>query len=179
MSSIDVSNTINSMQNQTAQTEAAAKAAQTTTASNTTKMDGDMFLKLMLQELQNQDPTSPVDNKEFLAQQAQFTQVSETQEMNASMTKNNAVMQTLALVGKDVVMVDPNDSKKTITGTVTEASFDSTNSSITVGGKQYPLSLVTSVKNGTGSTVATTGTVATSTTTGTTGTTASTTTASK
>ena len=155
MSTIDVNNTINAMQNSTAQAEAAAKAAQTTTASNTTKMDGDMFLKLMLQELQNQDPTSPVDNKEMLAQQAQFTQVSETQSMNKNITANNSMMQTLALVGKDVTMVDPNDSNKTISGKVTEASFDSTNSTITVAGNQYPLSVVKSVKSADASTTAT------------------------
>jgi len=146
MSSIDVNSAITSMQNSTAQAEAAAKAAQTTTAENTTKMDADMFLKLMLQELQNQDPTSPVDNKEFLAQQAQFTQVSETQELNKNITANNGIMQTLALVGKDVTLTDPNDSTKTISGTVSEASFDSSTSAITIDGKSYPLSLVQSVK---------------------------------
>lgn len=105
-----------------------------------------MFLKLMLEQLKYQDPMDPVDNKEFLAQQAQFTQVSETQEMSANISKNNNIMQTLALVGKDVVMTDPNDSQKTITGTVSEASFDSKESTIVVDGKQYPLSLVKSVK---------------------------------
>ena len=143
MSTIDVNNTINSMQNSTAQAEAAAAKT------GTKKMDADMFLKLMLEQLKYQDPMDPVDNKEFLAQQAQFTQVSETQEMNKNITQNNNIMQTLALVGKEVTMIDPNDSTKTITGTVSEASFDSSTSSITVGGKQYPLSVVQSVKNST------------------------------
>jgi len=145
MSSIDVNNTINAMQNQTSHAEAAAAAAKTSTTSSS-KMDADMFLKLMLEQLKYQDPMDPVDNKEFLAQQAQFTQVSETQEMSANISKNNNIMQTLALVGKDVVMTDPNDSQKTITGTVSEASFDSKESTIVVDGKQYPLSLVKSVK---------------------------------
>ena len=141
MSTIDVNNTIMNMQTDTSIAEASA------TKAGVKKMDADMFLKLMLEQLKYQDPMDPVDNKEFLAQQAQFTQVSETQEMNASITKNNNVMQTLALVGKDVVMVDPADAKKTISGTVTAASFDSKESAITVNGKEYPLSLVTKVQS--------------------------------
>lgn len=144
MSAIDVNNTITNMQNATAQTEAAA--AKTT---GTTKMDGDVFLKLMLEQLKYQDPMDPVDNKEFLAQQAQFTQVSETQKLNSSITQNNNMMQTLALVGKEVTMTDPNDSTKTITGTVSEASFDSTDSAITVNGTEYPATSVISVRNAT------------------------------
>lgn len=141
MSVVDVNNTIMNMQNDTAVAEASA------TKAGVKKMDADMFLKLMLEQLKYQDPMDPVDNKEFLAQQAQFTQVSETQELNSSITKNNTIMQTLALVGKEVTMVNPDDSTKTITGTVTEASFDSSDSAIVVNGKQYPVSLVQTVKN--------------------------------
>lgn len=142
MSAIDVNNTIISMQNATAQT-----AATTASTTDKTKMDADMFLKLMLEQLKYQDPMDPVDNKEFLAQQAQFTQVSETQELNASIAKNNNIMQTLALVGKEVTMVDPDNSQNLITGVVSEASFDSSGSAVTVDGTSYPLSSIQSVRN--------------------------------
>lgn len=39
------------------------------------------FLKLMTAQLQQQDPFSPMDNKEMLAQMAQFSSLSATTEM--------------------------------------------------------------------------------------------------
>lgn len=139
---VSASSEIASMQNATAQYKAATEPKVT----GTTNMNADDFLTLMLQELQYQDPMDPVSNKEFIAQQAQFTQVSETQKLNDNLTANNAIMQTLALVGKNVTLMDPDNSTKTINGDVTEASFNNSTSSITVNGKQYPISLIQSVK---------------------------------
>lgn len=141
MTNIGASNDIIAMQNATAQYEASQPKVTGTTA-----MDSNTFLKLMMEQLKYQDPLSPVDNKDFIAQQAQFTQVSATQEMNKNIAQNNNIMQTLALVGKEVTLTDPDDSKKTITGMVSQAGFDSETSSITVNGKDYPLSLVKTVK---------------------------------
>lgn len=159
MSNIGANNEIINMQNTTAQYKAATEGRTT----GTKTMDSDVFLKLMMEQLKYQDPMSPVDNKDFIAQQAQFTQVSEAQKLNKNTTVNNGIMQTLALVGKEVTMVDPENSQKTIKGKVTEASFDGEASAITVNGKQYPLSLVQSVREpaatttgtGTGSTTGT------------------------
>lgn len=147
MSSISAQSDIVNMQNSTAQSQAAAQAAAVAngTSKTGTQMDADVFMTLMLKELQNQDPMDPVSNKDFLAQQAQFTQVSETQSLNKNITQNNAIMQTLALVGKQVTLTDPNDAKKTISGTVSEASFAGGLTSIKVNGKDYPITLVTGV----------------------------------
>lgn len=142
-----ISNEIVNMQNATAQ----YKAATETKTTGTTEMDADTFLTLMLQELQYQDPMDPVDNKEFLAQQAQFTQVSETQKLNENITSNNTIMQTLALVGKDVTLTDPDNEKNTISGNVSEASFNGDGASIVIDGKEYPVSLIKSVKEPTAS----------------------------
>jgi flagellar basal-body rod modification protein FlgD len=142
MSSIDVLNEISSMQTATAVTQAAEKKE--TGASQ--EMNQDMFLSLMLEQLKYQDPMEPMSNTEFLSQQAQFTQVSELQELNASLSQNNYVMQTLALVGKEVTITDPNNTKETITGKVTEAPFSGDSSAIVINGKSYPMSLIQSVK---------------------------------
>src|SRR6056300_2030238 len=40
------------------------------------------FLKLMTTQLQNQDPFSPMENGDFIAQMAQFSTVSGIQQMN-------------------------------------------------------------------------------------------------
>lgn len=47
--------------------------------------DKDMFLKLLVAQLSNQDPLNPVEDKEFIAQLAQFTQVEELQKLNEGM----------------------------------------------------------------------------------------------
>ncbi|MDE2563870.1 MAG: flagellar biosynthesis protein FlgD [Sphingomonadales bacterium] len=47
------------------------------------------FLKLLTTQMQNQDPTAPVDNKEMLAQMAQFSTLSQT-------TDNGTTLQAIA-----------------------------------------------------------------------------------
>ena len=43
------------------------------------------FLKLMTAQLQQQDPTAPVDNKEMLAQLAQFQQLGGINDVNKTL----------------------------------------------------------------------------------------------
>lgn len=105
------------------------------------------FLKLMTQQLQYQDPMKPMDSSQFVAEQAQFTQLSTTQDMSKNIATNNSIMQTLTLVGKQVEITDPNDATKTISGVVSEAKFTSNGADIMVNNKEYPISLVKTVKN--------------------------------
>lgn len=109
-------------------------------------MNQDMFLRLMMEQLKYQDPLNPMSNTEFLAQQAQFTQLNELQKMNTQMVSNDTVQQCISLVGREVELIDPDDTTKTITGVVTEATFDANGSSIKVNGKNYPLGLVLGVR---------------------------------
>lgn len=43
------------------------------------------FLKLFMQELTYQDPLKPIDNREFMAQMAQFSALQESQATNESL----------------------------------------------------------------------------------------------
>ncbi len=43
-------------------------------------IDKDAFLKLFMTQLQYQDPLSPMDNKDFIAQMAQFSSVEQLNE---------------------------------------------------------------------------------------------------
>ncbi|MDR0826661.1 MAG: hypothetical protein LBN33_02120 [Desulfovibrio sp.] len=52
--------------------------------------DKDTFLKLLVAQLQNQDPLNPVEDKEFIAQLAQFTTVEELQNINSGVQDLNA-----------------------------------------------------------------------------------------
>lgn len=138
-----ITDQITNATNATAQAKAAEPKATGAASSNLTSND---FLSLMMKQLQFQDPMAPTDNAQFISQECQFSQLSTTQDISKSITENNAIMQTLSLVGKDVVLTDPSDAKKTISGTVSSADFTSTGASILVNGKEYPISQVKTVK---------------------------------
>jgi flagellar basal-body rod modification protein FlgD len=53
------------------------------------EMGQDSFLKLLIAEMQNQDPMDPMDNKDTIAQMAQFTSVEQLGKINASLEKNS------------------------------------------------------------------------------------------
>ena len=59
---------------------------------NRVNTDKDTFLKLLVAQLTHQDPLNPVEDKEFIAQLAQFTQVEELQNIRASVDHLNSTM---------------------------------------------------------------------------------------
>ncbi len=67
--------------------------------------DKDMFLKLLVSQLQNQDPLNPQDDKEFLSQMAQFTSLEQMQNMNSTLSQQQAY----GMIGKYVVGKYEND----------------------------------------------------------------------
>ena len=165
-----VSSEITNMQNQTAYNNMLTGANKTAKEN-----DSNMFLTLMLQQLQNQDPTQPTDNTEWLAQLAQYSSLEQMTQMNQGLTDcmsylsamyndmslNSEITQTLSLIGKEVTLKDPEDEtgKKTITGKVSEASFEDGTGKVKVGDKYYSIGNIISVKDETISSAVTTGTV--------------------
>ncbi len=86
-------------------------------------MGSNDFLKLLTTELQNQDPMKPMDDTQSVAQLAQFSALSATQELNQSFKNfqsNFGVMQTAGLIGKKVTVVstDGTGNSSNITGNV-------------------------------------------------------------
>lgn len=165
-----VSSEITSMQNQTAYNNMLADTNKTADAN-----DSNMFLTLMLQQLQNQDPTQPTDNTEWLAQLAQYSSLEQMTQMNQGlgdcmnylsamyndMSLNSEITQTLSLIGKEVTLKDPEDEtgKKTITGKVSEASFEDGTGKVKVGDKYYSIGNIVTVKDETISSAVTAGTL--------------------
>jgi hypothetical protein len=74
-------------------------------------MGSEDFLTLMVAQLENQDPTKPLDNMQFMGQLAQFGTVSGIQELNeafgglSAALGSNQALQAASLVGRDVVTV--------------------------------------------------------------------------
>ena len=116
---MSVTNEITTMQNQTA----FYKLQESKNSVGNSIQDAnssDMFLTLMLQQLQHQDPTQPTDNAEWLAQLAQSSSLEQMTKMNQGlsncmeyissiyndMSVNSEITQTLSLIGKEVTLKD-------------------------------------------------------------------------
>lgn len=137
--------TITDQINNSANATAQYQAAQTKATGAAQKLGSQDFLNLMMKQLQYQDPMDPVSNTEFIAQQAQFSQLETTNTMSSNIASNNSITQALSLVGKKVSLTDPDNKNNTLSGIVSSASINGKDSSITVNGKSYALSSLKSV----------------------------------
>ncbi len=153
-----ITSQITAMRNETAFTQ--AQSERTTGMKN----DSNMFLTLMLKQLENQDPTEPTDNTEWLSQLAQYSSLEQMSQMNSGlencaqyinamyndMTLNSEITQTLSMIGKDVTLQIPNEQDPkhpiSITGNVTEASFEDGTGKIKVNGQYYSIENVVSIR---------------------------------
>ena len=79
----------------TVQSVSAAGAATTPTKSGLAALGQGDFLKLMTEQLRQQDPFAPVDNKEMLAQMAQFSTLAGSTEANATLGDISAKLDAL------------------------------------------------------------------------------------
>ena len=77
-------------------TVAGAGATGTEAAATSTKMLGqDAFLKLLIAELQNQDPTKPMDNSEFITQLATMNSVEKLNSIDSGIKDVNTAIKAL------------------------------------------------------------------------------------
>jgi flagellar basal-body rod modification protein FlgD len=90
--------------------------------------DKDTFLKLLIAQLTHQDPMNPVEDKEFIAQLAQFTSVEELQNLNKSMESLNSAylrQQSMSAVGLIGQYVEAPGDMVTIAGVGTDRGYSS------------------------------------------------------
>jgi flagellar basal-body rod modification protein FlgD len=69
----------------------------------------DMFLKLLVAQLKNQDPTNAMDQKDMMAQMAQFSTVEQISNMATTLSGMQAsatMTQSVSLIGKQIDYVD-------------------------------------------------------------------------
>lgn len=95
------------------------------------ELDKDAFLKLLIAELSNQDPMNPMDDREFIAQMAQFSTLEQMTNMTKALEGMSSMEQFSAVsyVGKKVAFSIENADKtvKDVAAQVLAVWFDGTN----------------------------------------------------
>src|SRR5574344_993644 len=83
----------------------------------------DDFLKLLVTQLSNQDPTSPMDNTQFISQMAQFSSLEQMTNMNGEFSKLNLMLTSSNAVSTIGKTVDLNLGDTTTTGVVDAVTY--------------------------------------------------------
>ena len=110
-------------------------------------MGKDTFLKLLVAQLKYQNPLSPTDGTEFMAQTAQFTVVEKLDELakqNAELLSSNRALGASALIGRQVVYAALDGSD--LTGTVSGVRLGPGGPVLMTGDTEVPLSGVKEVR---------------------------------
>ena len=109
--------------NYTASTASTGTSSSSTTAGGVS-LGGTDFLTLMLAQLKNQDPTSPIDSNTFLTQLAQLSEVQGITQLNTSFSGSLAASQTMqasSLLGHAVLAASSSATTTTAGDTVSGA----------------------------------------------------------
>ena len=131
-----------------AATALAATASQSTQATERSglEIDRDAFLKLLLAQMSNQDPLSPMDSEQFLSQLAQLNTLDQMWRMNENLQafmSQQQLLQASAMIGRTVQALD--DQGGYIEGTVIRVSVRSGVVWVDLGSAAVRLDQITAV----------------------------------
>jgi flagellar basal-body rod modification protein FlgD len=109
-------------------------------------MGKDDFMKLLIAQLQNQDPMKPTDDTQFIAQLAQFSSLEATNKMNDTLEE----LAGAQLLGQAASMIGKQVSAKledgtTVSGTVTAVHMIDSKPKVVVNGQEIDTSLINTV----------------------------------
>jgi flagellar basal-body rod modification protein FlgD len=110
------------------------------------ELDPQAFLRLLVAQLQYQDPTNPVDTSQFMNQTAMLSQVQTMTSMSSTLSALSDAQQAqsaTSMIGKQVTYLDDNGMRTS--GVVTSANLLSSGATLQVGDTTVPLSGVLAV----------------------------------
>ncbi|MEN6521598.1 MAG: flagellar hook capping FlgD N-terminal domain-containing protein [Armatimonadota bacterium] len=128
------------MSTSTTAVDGSSSTTTSTSSSSSSSLDKEAFLKLLTTQLQYQDPLSPMDNTEYIAQLAQFSSLEQMTNVSSnlesisdsldsylgSLVSNQSSYSALTLIGKKVdytVTDSETDTTTTESGTVDSIEF--------------------------------------------------------
>lgn len=108
----------------------------------------DSFLKLLVTQLQHQDPTKPMEDREFIAQMAQFSSLEQMTNLNnevRNLVTSSRTAEAYGILGRNVESYDT-VLEKAVTGRVSSVFFKGNELMLKVGDNEVPMKNVHSVK---------------------------------
>ncbi len=96
----------------------------------------DDFMKILITQLSHQDPTKPMEDKEFIAQMAQFSSLEQITNMNQQFTEMAGRLNStraMAVLGQDVELMVQGQTVQGRVDAVTGGNFPQ----LLVGGSYY------------------------------------------
>jgi flagellar basal-body rod modification protein FlgD len=107
----------------------------------------DDFLKLVVAQLTNQDPTKPQENTEFIAQMTQFTALEQAKSMTSDishMRTQQKLLQGMSLLDREVVV--QSGKAAPVTGVVKGLVMDGENPKILIGDTPFDLNEIVNIR---------------------------------
>jgi flagellar basal-body rod modification protein FlgD len=96
-----------------------------TTESKSTTLDYNSFLKLLIAQMQNQDPLEPMKSSDYVAQLATFSQVEKSVEMNTRLSEVLSAVQMQQasnLIGQTITSEDGETTGIVASAKITDGS---------------------------------------------------------
>ena len=131
-----------------------SSAATAESQSGVSSLTSKDFLKLLITQLQNQDPTDPMSNEEMLSQLSMIRDLQSNIEldktlatMTESLSSNSASQQlstAASLIGKSIV--GTNSDGETVTGVVDRAFLEDGKVFVEIGLNRVELSQISSIE---------------------------------
>ncbi|GEM_PF-741848 len=125
---------------------ASSSSSALASAGLSSQLNEDTFMKLLVAELQNQDPMQPTDNAQLMAQMAQFSMVDQLNTLNQTVAYQagaQGLATASALLGRQVSA--PASDGSLLTGVVSSVALKNGEVVVTVDGQEVSLSNITEV----------------------------------
>ncbi|MCR2824528.1 flagellar hook assembly protein FlgD [Microbacterium sp. zg.Y909] len=109
-------------------------------------LDSEVFLHLLVTQMKNQDPSSPLDTNEMMSQTTQLAMMEQLTALSDSFSESFALSMrqaAAALVGQHASYVDADGI--TQSGLVSKVSFEQGVPTVTIGDASVPLDAVSGV----------------------------------
>ena len=116
-----------------------ASSTSTSTTKTNNELGKDDFLQLLVTQLQHQDPLAPMEDKDFIAQMAQFTSLEQMKNMNNAVQ----ITQATSYIGKQVTWADSQGIEQR--GIVTAIRIVNSEPKVMIGSESLELKKIMSV----------------------------------